>query len=85
MTIGLLLTFLASSTIGSPIIFLGCGLFVLVLLFQLVTLAVEFAATARAKQIVVEAKIVYPQERVGMEKVLNAAAMTDVAAVVTTL
>jgi Zn-dependent membrane protease YugP len=63
----------------------GCALFGLVLVFQLVTLPVEFDATARAKRIVVEAGIIYPEERVGMDKVLNAAAMTYVAAVVTTL
>jgi hypothetical protein len=33
----------------------------------------------------VDAGIVYPEERVGMDKVLNAAAMTYVAAVATTL
>ena len=71
--------------IGKYVAFTGCGLFSLVLLFQLVTLPVEFDATRRAKEIVVDAGIIYREERVGMDKVLNAAAMTYVAAMVTTL
>ncbi len=63
----------------------GAIMFAAVLLFQLKTLPVEFDATARAKRLVVEAGIISPQERHGMDKVLNAAAVTYVAAVVTTL
>ncbi|MBC8282230.1 MAG: zinc metallopeptidase [Nitrospinae bacterium] len=83
--VGMVLMYFSSSNIGSILMLAGCALFSLVLVFQLVTLPVEFDATARAKQIVVEAGIVYPEERVGMDKVLNAAAMTYVAAVATTL
>ena len=71
--------------IGKTVVYVGAGLFSLVLLFQLVTLPVEFDATKRAKQIVVDAGIIYPEERHGMDKVLGAAAMTYVAALVTTL
>ncbi len=66
-------------------IYAGAGLFSLVLLFQVVTLPVEFDASARAKRLAVETGIILPQERQGMDKVLNAAAMTYVAAVVSTL
>jgi Zn-dependent membrane protease YugP len=66
-------------------IYAGAGLFSLVLLFQVVTLPVEFDASARAKRLAVETGIILPQERPGMDKVLNAAAMTYVAAVVSTL
>ena len=83
--VGMILMWVASGKIGSIVMLVGCALFGLVLVFQLVTLPVEFDATARAKRIVVEAGIVYPEERVGMDKVLDAAAMTYVAAVVTTL
>ncbi len=69
----------------TPIVLIGVFLFAAVLLFQIVTLPVEFDATARAKRLVVDAGIVYPEERVGMDKVLNAAALTYVAAVITTL
>lgn len=71
--------------VGKYVVYAGCGLFSLVLLFQLVTLPVEFDATRRAKEIVVDAGIIYREERVGMDKVLNAAAMTYVAAMVSTL
>lgn len=67
------------------LIYLGALLVFGMLLFQVVTLPVEFDATARAKRLAVENGIVLPQERPGMDKVLNAAAMTYVAAVVSTL
>ncbi len=67
------------------LVYFGALLFSAVLLFQVVTLPVEFDATARAKRLAVETGIVLPQEREGMDKVLNAAAMTYVAAVVSTL
>jgi Zn-dependent membrane protease YugP len=60
-------------------------LFSCVLAFQVVTLPVEFDATARAKRQAVDQGIVMPQEREGMDRVLNAAALTYVAAVVSTL
>ena len=49
------------------------------------SLPVEFDASARAKRLVVEAGIISSDERKGIDRVLNAAAMTYVAAVVTTL
>lgn len=67
------------------VVMAGAVLFSGVLLFQLVTLPVEFDATARAKRLVVEAGIIYPEERSGMDRVLNAAALTYVAAVISTL
>lgn len=63
----------------------GAILFGCVLLFQLITLPVEFDASARAKRLVVESGIIYPEEQHGINSVLNAAALTYVAAVVTTL
>ena len=67
------------------VVVLGAAIFSLVLLFQLVTLPVEFDASARAKHLVVEAGIIQPQERVGIDRVLDAAALTYVAAAVSTL
>lgn len=67
------------------IVGIGAVLFSLVLLFQIVTLPVEFDATARAKRLVMEAGIIDQDERVGMDRVLNAAALTYVAAVISTL
>jgi len=68
-----------------PVVGIGAILFSMVLLFQIVTLPVEFDATARAKRLVVEAGIIDADERVGMDRVLNAAALTYVAAVISTL
>ncbi|HEV7669734.1 MAG TPA: zinc metallopeptidase [Thermoanaerobaculia bacterium] len=67
------------------IVVLGALIFSAVLLFQIVTLPVEFDASARAKKLAVENGLILPQEREGMDRVLNAAAMTYVAAVVSSL
>ena len=64
---------------------IGVALFSCVLLFQVVTLPVEFDASARAKELVVANGIISRHEREGVDKVLNAAAMTYVAAAVSTL
>ena len=86
MVLGLVMLYASGGVgIGKYVVYAGCGLFSLVLLFQLVTLPVEFDATRRAKEIVVDAGIIYREERVGMDKVLNAAEMTYVAAMVSTL
>ena len=81
---GLFLMYAGNSGFGQNVVLFGAALFSMVLLFQLVTLPVEFDASNRAKRLAVEYGIVYPQERKGMDKVLNAAAMTYVAAVVST-
>jgi len=78
MLIGL---FMASTNM----VLVGAVLFSMVLLFQIVTLPVEFDATRRAKALVIEHGIILPQEREGMDRVLNAAALTYVAAAVSTL
>ena len=66
-------------------VLVGALLFSAVLLFQIVTLPVEFDASARAKRLAFEYGIVSSREQEGMNKVLNAAALTYVAAVVSTL
>lgn len=69
----------------SGMVYIGIALFSATVLFQLVTLPVEFDASNRAKQLVVNYGIVSPYEREGMDKVLNAAAWTYVAAAVTSI
>lgn len=64
---------------------IGAVLFSAVVLFQIVTLPVEFDASARAKNLVVEHGIISPYEREGVDRVLNAAALTYVAAAVSSL
>lgn len=63
---------------------IGVAMFAMVLVFQIVTLPVEFDASARAKQLVVAHGIISEQERRGVDKVLNAAAWTYVAAAAST-
>ena len=56
MVLGLVMLYASGGVgIGKYVVYAGCGLFSLVLLFQLVTLPVEFDATRRAKEIVVDA------------------------------
>jgi len=64
---------------------IGIILFTAVVAFQLVTLPVEFDASARAKRLAADYGIVTEQERGGVNKVLNAAAMTYVAAAATSV
>jgi uncharacterized protein len=71
--------------LSKVVVLIGVLLFSGVLLFQIVTLPVEFNASSRAKRLVVEAGIVYPEERQGIDAVLNAAALTYVAAVISSL
>jgi len=66
-------------------VLLGAVLFSAVLLFQIVTLPVEFDASRRAKALLVSRGIIMERERVGVDKVLNSAAWTYVAAAVSTL
>ena len=78
MTIGLFMQ-------SAGTVLLGAALFSMVVLFQIVTLPVELDASARAKRLAVEHGIVSASEREGIDRVLNAAALTYVAAVVSTL
>ena len=78
MLVGLLMS-------KTPLLLVGAALFSLVLLFQVITLPVEFDASARAKHLVLEAGIVDPDEREGIDRVLNAAALTYVAAVISSM
>ena len=70
---------------GKILFMVGAMAFGALLVFQGVTLPVEFNASSRAKALVVEAGIVGHQEREGIDKVLGAAALTYVAAFVSTL
>jgi uncharacterized protein len=59
---------------------LGIVLFSIVVVFQLITLPVEFNASAKAKEILYGQGILSSNELIGVNKVLSAAAMTYVAA-----
>jgi uncharacterized protein len=62
---------------------IAIGLFAVIALFQLITLPVEYDASRRAKTQLLSLGLVHPQESGGVSKVLNAAALTYVAALVT--
>ncbi len=64
---------------------IGILLFVGVVAFQIATLPVELNASARAKQMVYETGFITESERGGISNVLSAAAMTYVAAALTSI
>ena len=66
-------------------VMLGAILFSAVVVFSIVTLPVEWDASSRAKQLMVSAGIVSAPERDSAGKVLNAAFLTYVAAVLSSL
>ena len=64
---------------------LGIIFFSFSLLFQLITLPVEFNASSRALKILRDSNMLYEDELKGAKKVLSAAAMTYVAAAIASL
>jgi Zn-dependent membrane protease YugP len=61
------------------------GTFAVMTLFQLVTLPVEYDASRRAKEQLFRLGLVHEHERAGVSKVLDAAALTYVAALVSSI
>ncbi len=84
-SIGYLVMLFGLMLASAKMVLVGAVLFSSVLLFQIVTLPVEFDASARAKKLIVDYGIISPHEREGVDRVLNAAALTYVAAAVSTL
>jgi uncharacterized protein len=77
---GLATTSQTQSSVGMWLMQLGILCFAVVVLFQLVTLPVEFDASRRAREVLAQSGIVRSQaESDGVASVLNAAAMTYVA------
>lgn len=70
---------------SQQMILIGAGLFAVAVLFALITLPVEWNASARAKRAMVGIGIVSPDEQAAAGEVLNAAFLTYVAAAVTAL
>ncbi len=70
---------------GSTIVNIGIWMFVLVVLFQLITLPVEFNASARAVRLLDQVGILRGDEVGQTRKVLGAAALTYVAAAATSI
>lgn len=71
---------------GQTLLLVGIGLLAITVIFQLVTLPVEFDASSRAKKVLMETGITSNDvEYHGVDKVLDAAALTYVAGAVTAL
>jgi len=70
---------------GMPVLLLGCALFAVAVTFSVITLPVEWDASARAKTAMVDAGIVTEQEVGGAGKVLNAAFLTYLAAAIASI
>lgn len=76
--LGLLLSF--GESVSYTFVYLGIACFGLSLVFQLVTLPVEFNASRRAMQAIESGELLTYEEQRGARKTLTAAAMTYVAA-----
>lgn len=81
--LGIILNFTAN--LSFFFVYLGIACFGLSLIFQLVTLPVEFNASRRAMRAIEEANILTEDECRGAKKTLKAAALTYVAATATAL
>ncbi|MBX3271956.1 MAG: zinc metallopeptidase [Sandaracinaceae bacterium] len=82
---GFFLSSYAQSSLGSVVVLAGLGLFAMVVLFQLVTLPVEFDASRRALAAIQAGGLLRGPENDGAREVLSAAAWTYVAAAVSSL
>ncbi len=73
------------TSLGFTLAMIGVALYGLSFVFALVTLPVEFNASARAKQMLLEEGILSQEELPGAKAVLSAAAMTYVASLLVSL
>lgn len=83
MLLGLLLSSMSYAFYN--LVYVGIACFSLSLLFQLLTLPVEFNASRRALVAIEEGQLLTDEELVGAKKTLRAAALTYVAAAATSL
>jgi uncharacterized protein len=77
---GILMIIVGAFLVNPMLIWVGIGLFSAVVVFQVINLPVEFNASARAKAQLVGLGIIDDEQLVYVSKVLNAAALTYVAA-----
>ena len=82
---GILLAVIGYALAAKLLMLLGIALFAFVVLFQLVTLPVEFNASSRALKVIEETGMLDGEEYKGAKSVLTAAAMTYVAALVVSI
>lgn len=85
IVIGLILEISAYATTAIWLIYIGVGIYALNILFCLITLPIEINASKRAKKMLLATGEMDTEEVKGVEKVLNAAAWTYVAALITSV
>ena len=84
LMVGMMLMAMAPA-LGTPVVLAGVALFAAAVVFSVITLPVEWDASARAKTAMVNAGIVNEQEVVGAGRVLNAAFLTYLAAAIASI
>ena len=84
LMVGMMLMSMAPA-LGTPVVLLGVALFGAAVLFSVVTLPVEWDASARAKTAMVDAGIVTSDEVGGAGRVLNAAFLTYLASAIASI
>ena len=84
-SLSFILLFIGLFLYSQSLFFIGIVLFSFTTIFQLVTLPVEFNASARAIRTIEDMQLLYEDELPGAKKVLRAAAMTYVAALLMSL
>ena len=85
IVLGFFLSGFVGGQVGQVVTLVGIGLFGMVVLFQLVTLPVEFDASRRALAAIERGQLLTGEEKEGAKAVLSAAAWTYVAAAVSAL
>jgi Zn-dependent membrane protease YugP len=82
---GIIILVVGFATMLAGIVYLGIAVFALTVISQVVNLSVEFDASRRARQQLVATGLITEQEEPEVAKVLNAAALTYVAATLTAI
>ncbi len=70
---------------STTLLWIGVGCYALIAFFQMVTLPVEYDASSRAKEQMLRLGIIDPREVAGVSKMLGAAALTYVAAMISAM
>ena len=83
--IGYIIILISIITSIFKLLWIGILTELIILLFQIITLPVEFNASSRAAKFLAKEALIEKSEQVGSKKMLNAAAMTYVASVLSTL
>ena len=84
LMVGMLMMSMAPA-LGTPVVLIGVVLFSAAVVFSVITLPVEWDASARAKTAMVNANIVSPDEARGAGRVLNAAFLTYLASAIASI